>query len=212
MLTESRPSPKSAGKSPMKDSTPHPAMLDDMQLDIQQVSGPEDWQDLVSSPNATREWNAATQRRQRVDQIAAVVLQHPWMAKILLRISEKCRALGQAGASPFRLARTQSPVQVTLDAGPPNDIPTDVYWGKPCIIELHVGDGVRFRGPNVSSFIYRRIADEGRATGWQMETGDGPTVIVGAEVRVESLEQMFAADVPMAIFILIERNGEKIRL
>lgn len=160
---------------------PDPAALDAMVLGTDGDEHLDDWRDLLASPDADAVWQAAVERREKIDAVARALRAAPWMAPIVLhmRRAMRRRPLASLGVG----LRFGSPLAATLaeegriEVTPGAVVVLDVPIGRDVSIELPTGATLRRETSSGSeAFPY---------AGWAMERGDGVVVlaVVGADAR-----------------------------
>lgn len=154
---------------------------------------PGAWNDLLASPQAAQVWQAAVERRHRIDAFAAVLAAHPWLAAPTLTLRRAMRRLAR-GTWPGATLDLSSALSATLSADAHQSL--TLALAETRVLELAPGSSVRITLP-VGTRL-RRLTDSGErpfdAPGWEMETGDGLVVLLA--VRDDGA--------PLATLMLVE--------
>ncbi len=186
---------------------PDALMLDRMVLGTDDPHDVEDraaWMDLLADPDADRAWQLAVERRAQVDQFAAVLAEHPWLAAPLLTARRATRRAISVLAWPGAHAAVETlSLEAMLGTDAPASVTFSIAPGDHRVIEASLGSTVRFDLP-VGTVLREQKPDGlhelGDITEWRLDPDESPVMLV--------LERAID-EAPMAVVVLIESSSMK---
>lgn len=180
-----------------KRTLPDPLTLDRMILGTDDNLGA--FEDLLASPDASAAWSAAVERRQRVDALAAVIAEQPWLASVMLAWRQ---AMRRAPAVLSWTAEVQFASQFapTLAARDQRDF--SLKPGATEVLELSLGETVSVALPQGA--VLQQVTSQGvlptNLLEWTLEIGEAPVVLLATRASDQR---------PIATLILVESQFEK---
>lgn len=160
----------------------------------------ESWGDLLASPRAADLWHAAVERRGGLDDFAAVLTAHPWLAAPSIALRRAMRRVREP-VWPGAILGLSSPLAASLGTTEASSVA--LAHGETRLLQVAHGNSVRIELPTGTQL--RRLTEQGEepfdAPGWTMDPGDGVVVLVA--VRADGA--------PVATLVLTEKAfGESV--
>jgi hypothetical protein len=194
----------------------HPALLDSLVLATEEEEQLPAWEALLS-PEGAEAWEQALSRRQRLDTLADVVRDRPWLAWPLLvarRLARRMKA-----PPPLRVEALLGSAELGAMLGPQEEARVlPLTWGhiEPHTVEpgTHVRLQLQAAAEPVELFFARAGESAPLSSGaWDLEPGEAPVLLlacVGAR-GARNAEEALAMATAAAGLILLEaptREGE----
>ncbi|MFH1464648.1 MAG: hypothetical protein ABIO70_09700 [Pseudomonadota bacterium] len=181
-----------------------------MDLDILLDGGGEDtdWLALVRDPDAEAAWQDALRRRRTVDEVAALSLGRPWLARRLLALGRMLRRSQAALSTAPALVLKPSVLTMALEPGS-LQAKLEVSWGQRLVRCARLGEVIYISAPEGGQVWYSTAAGEGLLTsvGWEVQEGDLPLLLVVVEGRASSFTEALA-QAPTAAVCVVVPEGE----
>ncbi len=154
--------------------------LDPMDIDLMLSGGgdEEDWIALIRDPNAEAAWQDTLRRRNAVDEMAALALGRPWLAKRLLTLNRLLRRTQAAlPTTPALVLRAPALAAVLQPDATPEG--TEVRWGDRSVRSAQLGEIIYISAPEGGQIWYSTAAGDGLLTslGWEVQEGDLPLLL-----------------------------------
>lgn len=191
-----------------------PSKPDAATLDAMILGGVEDdlepWEWLVSAPDADAVWASASRQRRSIDRVAIVIQGRPWLARITSFI------LARRAGTEVPLLESVFVVPTLETALRETDAEAErviVEWGRLDVRAVRLGQTVDLRvraSPANVRFFYRwREGDGELSSGWTLESGEAPVLLLAClDARdASTVEHAMASAASMAGVLLVEAEG-----
>jgi hypothetical protein len=157
--------------------------LDEMLLRLRDADSDDSWARLLADPNGARTWAEATERRARLDHLAARLHAHPWLAAPLWRLRVAARRVQRDSAALFEVSFTSSPLLAKLGKSD-EPVVVDLSRGEPAAVSVAPGLVVRFHVSAGTVVHYLTASAFGvlESGQWQMVSGESPVLIAAVEM------------------------------